>query len=279
VRYPPATAFGATTRARAAAAATLGRDIIDELRPTRPGSLTVASIEEARTRVLQRALAKIPSAETLEAVRNSIEPFAGKVILCLRAEAAPQIDGQLDDACWKLAPVYSDFAQHGSGKSPSYRTEIRLVHDSDRLYVAFQCYQDTGALLAWTRERDGRVWREDGVEFLLNRPTDTTERQRLQIIVSTRGNLFDYYDGSETWNGDIAVQTRIEPTFYAIELGIPVKAIGIDPAQNRFLRVNFVRNVYARKDLSGGEPKEISNWYLTPFSNLDPKARGWVIFN
>jgi hypothetical protein len=134
-------------------------------------------------------------------------------------------------------------------------------------------------LLAWTRERDGRVWREDGIEVLLNRPSDTTPEQRMQAIVSTSGNIFDYYDGKATWDGDIEVKTLLKPDSYVIEMSLPVKDVGMDPAKERFLRINFVRNVYARKEMQGGEPKEISNWYLTPFSNLDPKARGWLVFN
>lgn len=35
----------------------------------------------------------------------------------------------------------------------------------------------------------GRVWREDGVEFLINRFSDTTKEQRCQIILNTKGNI------------------------------------------------------------------------------------------
>ena len=279
VRYPETTMFGATTRARAAAAATLGQQIIAELRKAGPMPITPSLLQRAQSGVMREALAQIGSSEVRKIAKNAVEPFAAKVILCAKTDAPPVIDGKLDDACWQHIQPYSDFAQHGTGNDPDCRTEVKLAHDGARLYLGFLCHQDTKVLLAWTKERDGRVWREDGIEVLLNRPSDTTIEQRLQAIVNTRGNVFDYYNGKLDWDGPLEVKTAVEPKSYVIEMWLPLKDIGIDVSKERFLRINFVRNVYARKDLRAPKPKEISNWYLTPFSNLTPKARGWIVFN
>ena len=278
VRYPEATMFGATTRARAAAANTLGRQIIDELRKAGDAPVTPAMLEQAKTQILNAAFSGISAPDALKVAKSAVGPFAGKIILCNQAEA-PKIDGELEDPCWQAATVYADFAAHGTGGEPAYRTEARLVHDGAKLYIALKCFQKTDVILAWTRERDGRVWREDGVEILLNRPDDTTADQRLQAIINTNGNIFDFYNGDANWDGDIEVKTALQPEFYTMELSLPLRDVGMDPAKNRFLRINLVRNVYARKTLGGGDPEEISNWYLTPFSNLVPKARGWLVFN
>jgi len=278
VRYPETTMFGATTRARAAAANTLGRKIIAELRKAGEAPITPMMLEQAKTRVLSGAFAEISASDALKVAKSAVGPSAGKIILCGKAEA-PKIDGQLDDPCWQAARAYADFAAHGTGGEPAYRTEARLVHDGVKIYIALKCYQKTDVILAWTRERDGRVWREDGVEILLNRPDDTVADQRLQAIINTKGNIFDFYNGDTDWDGDIEVKTAMQPDFYTMELSLPIRDVGMEPAKNRFLRINLVRNVYARKTLRGGRPKEISNWYLTPFSNLVPRARGWIVFN
>jgi hypothetical protein len=207
-----------------------------------------------------------------------VAPFARKIVLCNRAPA-PKIDGRLDDPCWKHAPVCSGFAAIGTGRPADHRTEVRLVHDGKCLYAAVRCYQDTSTLLAWTTKRDGRLWREDGVELLLNLPTDTSKDQNFQVIANTAGNLYDSYKGDVAWDGDIRVGTHAEPDAYTIELAIPLEPIGMTAAPGRFLRINLARNVYARKTLGTGKPKQVSTWYLAHFGNLDPRARGWLLLN
>jgi hypothetical protein len=133
VRYPEATMFGATTTARAAAAKTLGERIINELRNPGNAAITAQMLEQAKARVLTEAFSQVRSPQALKVARNSVGPFAGKVVLCNRTETTPKIDGQLDDPCWDTAPVYSDFAAHGSGGEPEYRTEVRVVHDGSKL--------------------------------------------------------------------------------------------------------------------------------------------------
>ena len=279
VRYPDTTMFGAATRARGAAGNTLGLEIVDELRKVGGKAITPQMLDQVRTQVLKRAFAKIRSPEVLKVAKGAIGAAAGKIILCNKAEKAPTVDGKLQDPCWQEARIYSDFARRGTGGEPEYRTEVRLVYAGPRLYVALVCYQDPENLLAWTRERDGRVWREDGIEFLLNRPEDRTADQRFQVIANTKGNIFDYYNGKTDWDGDLEVKTGTGPDHYVIELSVPLKDIGMEPAKGRFLRVNIVRNVFARKQYGSGKHKEISNWFLTPFSNLVPQARGWLVFN
>lgn len=278
VRYPPEMMFGSVTRARGIATRTLSQMVIAELQ--KPGALptTPERLEEITGRVLARVWSAIRDPETRAVAQEAIGPFAGKVLLCQQAPA-PTIDGKLDDPCWRTAPVARGFIGLGTGKPTQFPTEVRATYDGERLYVAYRCVQDTSVLLAWTRERDGRVWREDSVEILLNKPTDTKEEERCQVIINTRGNLFDYYNGSAAWDGDIQVGTSVEPNAYVVEVSLPWKAIGIDPGRDRFLRFNCVRNVYGRATLGSDEAKEVSTWYPTPGSTLPPTARGWLVLN
>ena len=277
VRYPEHSMFGGVTLARSTAASTLGQQIIAELRKIRPRQLTADTISRTVDRTLTAALAQIPDSDARNAAQVAVGPFARKIVLCKRARA-PGIDGRLDDACWRDAEACSDFAAIGTGRSATYRTEARVAYDGKTMYGAYRCFQDPSLLLAWTVARDGRVWREDGIEFLLNRPDDTSKDQNFQIIANTQGNIYDSYLGDSKWDGDIRIATAVEPDSYTVEFSVPLAQIGIDPARDRFLRVNMVRNVYARKTLHTGREKEISSWYLAHFGNLDPRARGWLVF-
>jgi len=278
VRYPPESMFGGVTRARGEAGAALSLMVLDELRRRGPTRITVVDVDEAAKRALGQALAQLADTDAARVMQLEVAPSVKKIVVCDKAKA-PHIDGKLYDACWRNAQVYGGLAQLGVGKPAEHPTDFRVAHDGSKLYLAAQCRQDTSTLLAWTKERDGRVWREDGIELLLNRATDTTKEERFQVIVNTTGNIFDYYNGSADWDGDIDVAVEISPKHYTIELSVPLKEIGVNPARERFMRMNLARNVYARKELSTGEAKELSGWYLTPFGNLDPRARGWIVFN
>jgi len=277
VRYPETTTFAPATRARSVAATALARTVVDDLAKAGRKSLTVADINAVTQRVLSEAYRGITDGEALKVVKLEVAPVVAKILLCRRT-APPKMDGRLDDACWKQAPAYGGFAGRGTGKATQFPTELRMVHDGERLYGGVTCHQDTSKLIAWTKERDGRLWKEDGVEFLLNKRDHTKPEQNFQIILNTRGNIFDYFKGSGQWDGDIRVKIAKAPKFYTIEFSVPLKDIGIDPTRDRFVRINLVRNVFQKR---GGRPKprEISNWYVTPFGNRDPRARGWMVFN
>lgn len=276
IRTPDKTMSQDLTIARRAAATTLSQQVIQELDRTK-GTITSPQLSAVMNDVLTHAWSQIADVDAANVAKVSIAPIVNKMLICNRS-AAPKIDGKLDDPCWKDAQVCADFDEVSTGARTQFRTEVRTVHDAERLYLAFKCYQDTKVLLAWTKERDGRVWRDDGVEVLLNKPSDTKAEQRCQVIVSTTGNIWDFYNGTDKWDGDIKTATVIDPQFYAMEISIPLKEIGFDPAKERFVRVNFTRNVYGRKELGAGNPKEASAWYLSD-DNPNPKSRGWLIFN
>ena len=278
VREPERRMFGGVTLARSAAAKTLSDQVIAELRGFGKKAISPAALESIVSQRLGQAMAGIKSAEHRDVAKVAIEPYARKIMLCNRGPA-PKVDGKLDDPCWRDSVAYSGFTAAGKGVSSENITEVRLAHDGKRLYLGYTCYQDTELIVAWTKERDGRLWREDGIEFLLNRPTDTVKTQNFQIIANTRGNIYDSLKGDVKWDGDIKVAADVQPEFYTIEVSVPLKEIGIDPVKDRFLRVNFVRNFYGKVRGKIGAPTEVSTWNLTPFGNLDPRARGWLVFN
>jgi len=277
VRYPPTTAFGLVTQARSAAAGTLGRAVIDEIR-TKGFPVTAARVAEAQRTVLDRAVGRIRDADAADVVRTKIGPFAGKVVLCNKGPA-PNIDGELDDPCWQRAQVFHRFNVLGTGAPAKYLTEFMLAHDGTRLYVAARCYQDTGKILTHTSERDGRVWREDSIEVVVNKPAPKDSDDYFQVIANSRGNLFDIYQGDANWDGDIPVGNKVKDTHYTVELSVPFAQIAIDPKKDRLLRLNFVRNVYEMTRARTGRHTELSTWFLTHAGNRDMASRGWLVVN
>src|SRR5689334_8343059 len=63
-----------------------------------------------------------------------VAPTAGAI----RAATPPSIDGRIDDAAWVQAPIIDAFTQRdpAEGAPGSEPTEVRIVYDSEAIYVA-----------------------------------------------------------------------------------------------------------------------------------------------
>ena len=74
-----------------------------------------------------------------------------------RADAAPEIDGALDDPVWEGALVIDDFVQQQpiEGAPPTERTVVRILYDDTNLYIAIRCYDsDPSAIRVTSLLRD-----------------------------------------------------------------------------------------------------------------------------
>ncbi|HJO05038.1 MAG TPA: DUF5916 domain-containing protein [Acidobacteriota bacterium] len=85
----------------------------------------------------------------------------------IRTIDAPIMDGIVDDDSWALADVAADFLQREprEGQPASERTEVRVLYDSENLYVGLIAYDSTpSAVLATEMRRDalrGRIGGSD----------------------------------------------------------------------------------------------------------------------
>ncbi|MBM4039817.1 MAG: hypothetical protein FJ290_15025 [Planctomycetes bacterium] len=84
----------------------------------------------------------------------SADEYPIKVYPCPRLEAAPAIDGQLDDPCWAKAPLVSGFTLYNKPKLMDVQTSFREkktpgVFFASATAVAAICYdaeKDSGSL-------------------------------------------------------------------------------------------------------------------------------------
>jgi hypothetical protein len=84
-------------------------------------------------------------------------PLDAPRLRAVRTEAAPRVDGRLDDAAWAAAPVASGFRQRdpGDGDPATERTEVRVLYDADTLYVGITARdREPGKVIGRLLERD-----------------------------------------------------------------------------------------------------------------------------
>jgi hypothetical protein len=111
----------------------------------------------------------------------------------------PVIDGRLDDAAWQAAQPIGDFVQREpfEGQPPSERTELRIVHDGEALYIGAWLYdRAAGSLVLGETRRDADLGDTDAIRILLDTYLD---RQNGFVFGTTPAGI--EYDGQVTREG------------------------------------------------------------------------------
>ena len=244
--------------------------------------ITPEDVQAALAQVSREALGGRELTVAEKSLLDETANSAGRVAVAHRTARPPVIDGTLADACWQHTdegePVrtYGNFSVLRVGGPARFHTEFRLCHDGEYLYMGVEARQAAESFKVMSIGRDGRVWDDDGIEILLNEPQPQGPKDYFQVILNTEPtpNIFDMLGGDASWDGDIVAAATTRPgEGFTIEVRIPLRQIGLDPAVNRLLKLNVVRNVAEE----GHGMQEISNWFPTYNANADLASRGWLV--
>jgi hypothetical protein len=204
--------------------------------------------------------------------------MAMKVGAAAKADGPIEVDGVLDEPVWQRADVLTDFIVWGSTAPSDFVTKIRLSHDEKNLYVGMECVQDTKNLVTQAAARDGNTWKDDSVEIFVNKGMEA--QPYAQFILNAAGSFFDQYDtdGSGDYAAHLAKNfnaswaAKVYPDKWTGEVRIPLDELGIKPAPDTLLRMNFVRNAHQ------GDTTHISAWFSSLRAHADALSRGWILF-
>ena len=91
---------------------------------------------------------------------------ARRTMTALRMDAGERVvlDGRVDESVWQRAQPATDFIQQDPdlGAPATERTEVRIVFDGERLYMAVICYDsEPERLLGYQRRRDEPLLADD----------------------------------------------------------------------------------------------------------------------
>src|SRR6266550_1354255 len=171
-----------------------------------------------------------------------------------RATTPPTIDGEDDDAVWRLAPVIKDFRQFQPTEdaNPSFPTEAKVAYDDHNFYVfvrAFDSHPDSiKRLLA---RRDVRICC-DQIKIIIDSYHD--RRTGFEFAVNPGGVKRDYAiygDGQEddAWDGVWEVATRVDSLGWTAEFRIPLSQLRYPHAPTNTFGFGVWRDI----DRRGGE--------------------------
>lgn len=179
-----------------------------------------------------------------------------------------RIDGRLDEAAWRLAPVGAGFTQSHPrpGELPHQRTEFRVLYDDANLYVGVRLHDSSPErITAPLARRDDRTATSDWVHVIIDSRYD--RRTAWGFSVNPRGvqrdlYFFDDNQQDESWVGVWEVATTVDSAGWTAEYRIPLSQLRFDPGDTR----PMVWGLQVGRDIA--REGERSSW--SPWTPYDP---------
>jgi hypothetical protein len=151
-------------------------------------------------------------------------------LLAIRpAVAAPEIDGKLDDPCWKDAACAAPFVEVGGQKIAAEQTSVFITYTDRALCLAFVCRESKmERAIARRTERDSQVWTDESVEVFLQ---PKGARNYHHLIVNTIGTQYDEIGKDpKSWNGKWQAAAAREQDEWVVEISLPFRELGAPKA-------------------------------------------------
>ncbi|MEN6547166.1 MAG: sugar-binding protein [Armatimonadia bacterium] len=186
-----------------------------------------------------------------------------KALQCRKTAAAPVLDGNLEEECWKQATAVTDFQRTDGKGNAKQQTVARVCYDERRLYIAFECLESEPETIINLVEQDGgEVWRDDSVEVFMD--PGLTRRGVLHWTCNTAGKK----SPAKGWE---AAAKRTERG-WNVEMALPIG--DLKPQVGEMWGINLCRTRPSRPQ---NEP-EYSAWSFTPGAFAKPERFGVLVF-
>ncbi|MDE0424130.1 MAG: DUF5916 domain-containing protein [Candidatus Poribacteria bacterium] len=196
--------------------------------------------------------------------------------------APPQLDGVLDDAIWKTAPLHEGFRQQDpdEGELATERTTFQIAYDDEAIYFAVMCYdKEPEKIFSRLVRRDNYVT-SDRLDVVLD--PHYSRQNAFWFTVYPSGSVTDgtisgggWWDS--TWNGVWEVKTKIHKNGWAAEYKIPYHVLRFAPKEKYTWGLQVSRSISRKKEyalwrlIKKDEPGWVSRFGdLTGIENIHP---------
>ncbi len=171
-----------------------------------------------------------------------------KKIRAVRIFSKIRIDGFLDDPAWEEGEKVTTFLQSNPyyGAQPSESTEVRILYDSENLYVGVRCFDSQPeGIEANMTQRDSELWNDDAFEIFIDSFHD--HRSCTYFVTNPLGTQTDGRctgNGAtieSVWDGDWMVKTRVTTWGWCAEFAIPFINLQFNARKNQIWGINLMR--------------------------------------
>lgn len=187
------------------------------------------------------------SARSLEEITGDATTFGLPQTLVLRADEAPRIDGQADDAFWARTREGTFVHAISGGRAP-VETSFRIGWDDEYLYVFLRAVErgQESLVVGPSTGPDGAVHNADAVEVFLQ--PGGSDTPYFQVAANPWGGYMSYrwwpYGEASTWETTgVVIAGHVDFDYWTLELAIPFTALGQPiPSAGDEWRANFCRS-------------------------------------
>lgn len=197
---------------------------------------------------------------------NGIDPNK-KSVQATAINAAPVIDGVLDDPIWQDAEAASDFIQNRPqpGAASNSKSEVKILYDDQGIYVGAMLYDSRpDSIQKELSERD-RLANTDWFGVIIDAYRDgingfgflvTASNVQFDTKYSTFGEDSDW---DAVWDSKVTINSE----GWAVEMMIPYSALRFPDTEEQIWHLNYVRSI--------ARSQEKSFW-----SEVDPQVDGFL---
>jgi len=187
---------------------------------------------------------------------------------CKYAAQPPQLDGKLDDECWKGAARLADFLRIDGSAPATDQTEGFIARDDTNLYLAVRCHEELlGELVANFKGDGASVWEDDSIEIWID--VGHKHKGGIQLAANCIGAKYSRPGGMQ-WQ---AVPGR-ETNAWTLEIAIPWASLGRAPEAGELWGFNLCRSRQAK----GLAQREYSAWSCTYGGFAKIENFGHIVF-
>ena len=203
------------------------------------------------------AVATTAGAQTL----SLSSPDGRRAVAATRTDAPPVIDGLLDEAFWRAAPVADGFVQSDprEGQPATERTEVRIAFDDAYLYIGARCFDsDPSGIVVNDIHKDFPAAEQDTFEVLLD--TFADRRNGFVFGTNARGARADTQIANEgrdvnpNWDAVWWVAATTSAEGWTAEFRIPFKTLRFDPGEGHLWGLNFGRRIRRKNEATYWSP-------------------------
>ncbi len=208
------------------------------------------------------------------------------VMQAVRAQSAPKIDGKLDDAAWRNIPSVNTTITLSPefGKSPSERSEIKVIYDDAAIYVAANLLDNHHDLIKHQlSQRDDPGALADNFIVGFDTYNDGQNGYRFQVTAAgvqydEKGSTQNQHDAS--WDAVWESAVSLNSDGWSCEIKIPYSALRFPSSPLQDWGLQFGRNIMRLGELDLWSPVDpkiagiINQWgKLKGLENISPPLR------
>ena len=199
-----------------------------------------------------------------------------------KASPAPEIDGKLDDACWKNAVTAFPFILNTQNRFAKEQTSVRFAWDKDNLYAAFHCLESCLSPVenrlhefkrAVKNNDNPAIYQDDCVLFLLKPHREA--KTAYDFVINPNGAILDAkcaspdFWGSRDlkWSSGAKAAAYVGDGFWNVEIAIPFASLGGTPAENAEWEIMAGRLEQSRNEKSAWQVCE-QGFHNAPLGTL-----------